>query len=105
MVVRHPPMRYAQIDPDVNAAGVDQDDRLAGRMGKIEPAFDGDPRLFLSRHRLIVGIRHNLGEQVGAVDEALVEFIVRVHHQNVGFGPIVFADPRKRRLAKLDSGG
>ena len=40
-------MRFTQIGPDVNAVGVDQDDRLAGRMGEIEPAFDGDPRLFL----------------------------------------------------------
>jgi hypothetical protein len=75
-----------QVSPDVNAARVDQDHGLAVRMAEIETALDGNPWLFVPWDQLVVGIRHDLGKQIGAVDEALARLAVRIHHQDVRFG-------------------
>jgi hypothetical protein len=55
-LVGFPAMRCAQIRSDLDAVRVNQEDRLAGRVGEVETPFDGNPRLLLARRRFVVSV-------------------------------------------------
>jgi hypothetical protein len=99
-----PSLIGSQVDRDLNPERFDQEHGFAGRMGEIQAALDRDPWLLLSGHGLVVGVRDDLGHQIGALDKALARLEIGIKHYDVWLWPIVVAEFLKHHISKFDAG-
>jgi hypothetical protein len=60
-------------------------------MVEVDPAFHVDPSLASPRHKEIVGIGHDFGQQVGSLHEPLADFVLGIDDADIGLGLVIAA--------------